>query len=95
MATRTTTRNRINRAIGNAVDGTYHDDIPMDEIFDCITAHDGTPVQEDGTPWSGFMCGADGRATIEVTFPTMKSMFVHISWHKMESGRFEVVTYIS
>ena len=94
MATRTTTRNRINRAITKNIP-TYNIDIPMDEIFECITAHDGTPVQEDGTPWSGFMCGANGSATIEVTFPTMKSMYVHISWYKMQSGRYEIVSYIS
>lgn len=88
-----TIRNRINKEIGKI--GTYHDGIPVDEISVCIKNHGGMMVQEDGTEWSGIFCGEQGTCNIPVVFADYSNMFVSISWYKMDSGRYEIVTYIS
>ena len=91
---RTTTRNRINRLIGDTIP-TYNLEVPLDKIFECVSTHGGLVVDEAGDPWSGFLCGSDGQTHMEVQFDWMKSMYLHISWYKMGSERYEVTVYIS
>lgn len=74
----------------------YHDKIPLNEIFGHVRATGYEPVQDDGSPWSGFLTGADGRAVIPLTRdgkPTKASLT--LSWHKMPSGRYEITPYVS
>jgi hypothetical protein len=83
-------RNRINREL-KPFNG-YFDAIPLSDIFDVIRRHSGEPVQEDGTPWSGFLCGTEGTAIIGIS--GFRSC-LRIDWYKMPSGRYEVVVYVS
>ena len=104
MATKTTIRNRINREISKM--DTYHNEIPTDEIWEAIENHGGVVIDEAGERWSGLFCGEQGQASMAIVFPEITdtwarsnkvtaNMFVHISWYKMDSGRYEIVCYVS
>lgn len=43
----------------------YHKRIPLTAIFG-IARLVGEPIQEDGMPWSGILCGREGRASIDL-----------------------------
>jgi hypothetical protein len=70
---------------------TYHRAIPVSAMFEACRPI-GEVVQEDGTPWSGFLCGHQGRASLAID--GSKSMLV-FTWYRMPSGNFEVVAYVS
>lgn len=76
---------------------TYHVAIPLNDAFDLLESHGFTPVQEDGTPWSGIFCGREGRAVIDLTYGGILSRkCLVISWYKMDvSGKYEVTAYVS
>ena len=96
----------INRTL-HEIGLTYHDAIPLDTIFGAIKGQGLVPLQEDNTEWDGFMCGADGRCYIPVgdalsktekngldMYEPYRKRALALSWHKMESGRYEIVAYI-
>ena len=97
MTSRTTTARRINKSLSAL--GSYHPEVPLNEIFECVNAQYGTPVQEDGTPWQGMLCGAQGQTTIPVVWVDgSKPMYLHLLWYKMDTRtgyRYEIVAYIS
>ncbi len=97
MTSKNTLRNRMNKEIHNLVANTYFEAIPLDEIFSAIAENEAQVVDEAGESWSGFLCGADGTCNIEIKMNDgSKSMYLRLSWHKMEgSGRYEVVAYVS
>jgi len=85
----------------------YHDAIPLDTIFDAAKAEGLTPLQEDNTEWDGFLCGAEGRCFFPVgttesrtvvngldTFEPYKNRAILLTWYKISSGRYEIVSYI-
>ena len=87
-----TARKHINEYL-YAVGRTYHAAIPLQAIFDVIAQHTGEQViQEDGTPWSGVLCGREGRATFEIS---NLRQALQLSWYKLESGSYEVTAYIA
>jgi hypothetical protein len=94
MATKQTTLNRINKAFTNRIP-TYNIEIPLDTIFAIVAEHGGMVVDEAGEAWSGFLCGAQGQATLTVNHPDHKNIFLHVSWYKMESGRYETIVYVN
>lgn len=88
-------RKRVNNILA-AIIPTFVEEIPIDNMFNVIKEHDGLPVQEDGTEWSGILCGAEGQTKIQITHPLFsKGFFLHLSWYKMQSGRYEIVVYVS
>lgn len=70
----------------------YHERIPLGDILTVAKDSGLNPIQEDGTPWSGFLCGDTGEALIELD--GVENLLV-INWYRMESGRFEVNVYLS
>jgi len=82
--------------------------IPLDTIFEIIAKEGILPIQEDNTEWSGLLCGATGRAMFnladkhsfkdhdgfKVYTPITNSVLV-LSWYKFETGKYEIVIYIS
>jgi len=70
---------------------TYYRAIPLSEIFQAARLV-GEPVQEDGTPWSGLLCGREGRAEIELNG---SRLWLHLQWYRLESGNYEVNAYVS
>ena len=75
----------------HAVCAGYHPAIPLSKIFDAARIV-GEPIQEDGTPWTGILCGRNGGANIEIRGSKCR---LHFQWYTMESGRYEVVAYIA
>jgi hypothetical protein len=89
-----TTKNRINRELSKLP--VYQDGIDIDAIFSIVQKHGGSPVCEDGTPWSGFFCGETGTADIKINGIGMKGAWLRLSWYKFETtGRYEVLSYVN
>lgn len=85
-----TVKNQTNKAL-RPFNG-YFAPIPLSEIFEVVKTFAGQVVQEDGTPWSGFLCGEAGTARFAV-----KGYRFHlvVSWYLMNSGRFEICAYVA
>jgi hypothetical protein len=94
MATKQTTLNRINKTFGESID-VYNKEIPLETIFAIVAENGGLVVDEAGEAWSGLLCGAEGQATMTVKHPDHKNIFLHLSWYKMQSGRYETIVYVS
>jgi len=84
-------RNRISDRLYE-ISSKYHERIPLGDILGAVKDNGLTPIQEDGSPWSGFLCGDSGEVFIDLE--GSKRMLV-ISWYRMDSGRFEVNAYLS
>jgi len=72
-------------------------DIPLDKIFSILKRNGITPVQEDGTEWSGFLMGNNSNCTIDLAYDgkLIRHMLV-LTWYKYnETGTWEVISYIS
>lgn len=91
---RGTTNQKLNRELSKL--GNHFVSIPLDKIFEICRKHDASPVQEDGTPWSGLLCGNEGRATIELCDAEGRThkQCLQLNWYRLESGSWEVVTYV-
>lgn len=103
----TKNRHNINESIHNL--GSYHQQIPLQSIFNILKENNVMPIQEDGTYWNGMLiggkeCGEEGTKdqvaniglAIEVNgqyIPCKNSLY--LSWCKMPSGKYEIVSYIS
>jgi hypothetical protein len=64
----------------------YHDGLPIQEINWILTRYDDFNPLEDA-----IYCGRDGQVHEQVGAKTWLTM----TWHKMESGRYEIVAYLS
>ena len=72
----------------------YHKSIPFDAIRAIVEAIGNTTVLDvDGTPLEGVLfCGHEGQAL----FSLKDSRYgLSLSWYRMQSGRYEIVTYIN
>jgi hypothetical protein len=90
MSSTQTIKNQINKSLSNL--GTYHVEIPLTAIFEIVSKKAGEVVQEDGTKWSGFLCGESGQATFDISGV---KFHLFLSWYQMPSGRYEITTYVS
>lgn len=70
----------------------YYEHIPLGAMLVACEDAGLKPVDEDGSPWEGFLCGHEGRASIALE-GSRKAL--QIQWYRMESGRFEVNAYVS
>jgi len=97
-------RRKMNGAISNII-RVPRRDIPLGMINDVLKKHGYLLVQEDGTPWSGFLTGREGRTNIEIGVGGTSDEFgIHevvsnamlvLTWFKMQSGSWETVAYVS
>jgi len=102
----------IRRKINNAIHdlGNYHQEIPLQNIFDICKQYDIVPLQEDGTVWSGFLiggkeCGSeeakDQIAHFDLAIRGEGGKYIPannmicLTWCKMTSGKYEIVCYVS
>lgn len=90
MATIQTLKNRTNKELQKFND--YFAEIPLSDIFAVVEKNIGMVVQEDGTRWSGFLCGEAGQASFQIAG---YRFHLQLDWYKMQSGRYEIVVYIS
>lgn len=63
----------------------YWEYIPVFEI-DSLLIENGFDATE-----AGLYCGESGRSEEQVGI----HKYLHLTWHKMESGRFEIVAYLN
>jgi len=110
MAQAVSIKQGILRRIGeeiNAITRDYHKQIPFRQIQEVIDKYGYQLVQEDGTPWSGFLMGgaecgsaeaSQQQATIDIVRKEdgmqMRNSLV-LMWCKMPSGSYEVTAYVS
>lgn len=100
-------RNKINKELQAL--GDYHKGIPLGTIFGILKKYGIMVIQEDGTEWSGFLTGREGRAEFDVADINSKEdstnqytrVFDHVlvmTWYKTENRKdrtYEVITYLS
>ena len=84
----------------------YFDAIPLQDIFNILSKYGVVVLQEDNTPWDGFLTGKS--ATVDFTIAPTDSEYgdtlktytpytnasLRLQWYKMQSGRYEITTYI-
>jgi len=75
-------RKAVNRKLQKM--GNYHDGIPAGMIGEWL-------VEEGFEMEDAIYCGEDGRVHEQVGSHTWLAM----TWHRMESGRYEIVAYLS
>lgn len=83
-ATERSNRKRANDAL-YTLGLTYHESIPL-VCLDHILTENGFKATEEA-----IYCGRDGRSTELVGERT----WLVLNWHRMDSGRYEIVAYLS
>lgn len=77
--------------------GNYHESIPIRTIEDILEMFNISLINEDGSAFSAIFTGREGRTTIDLAInnvPVTNSM-LSLTWHKMPSGRYEIISYLS
>ena len=102
-------KNKAQKAVHAVVKG-WHQEIPLDEIFDAVINNGLVPIQEDGYKWAGMLmggkaCGTEEARDQHATFPlvtkqddgqwALTTTYLILNWCTMESGKYEVVCYVS
>jgi len=89
-------RKAINREIGKLLKPIYFNQIPLGDLDDIIRKHGFLIVDEEGNPWSGFLCGRDGTALFDIVSLAgqMAKYKLVLQWYKMPSGRYEITSYV-
>ena len=90
-------KRKVQNEIQRILKPTFFKDIPLSDIADKIKPFNVYLIDVDGTDWSGFLTGRDGRADFDLAYNGLyvKNAMFHMTWHKMESGNYEVIGYIS
>jgi hypothetical protein len=87
----------------------YHNEIPLKDIFNVLSKHGVVPLQEDNTEWSGLLIGREGHTNFPIapfgtrspekefehSYKPFKNANLSLSWYKLESGRYEVLSHVS
>jgi len=99
----TAIKSKANKAL-DALGKTYHNGVPLDKAQAALKKLGVILLQEDNTEYSGWLAGRKGRATIDIAPAASKSgefytpyanSVLAVTWHKMDSGKFEFVAYLS
>lgn len=102
------TKSKINRQLTDLTSPghktRYFNKIPLRDIQAILNQHGVVMLQEDNTPWAGLLLGDSHEDSFTLApanldpnpqyEPYMNAM-LRLSWHKMQSGRYEIVTYVS
>lgn len=87
-----TVKARINRQLKKQIP-VYCDEIPLDKIIKIVEwESDSVVVQEDGSKWSGILCGDEGSAGFKIAGFRFS---LRVNWFTMPSGKFEITAYAS
>jgi hypothetical protein len=101
-------KSKINKEI-HAL-GNYHLEIPLQQIMDICEKYGVVLLQEDGTKWGGFLLGAkecgseearNQRANFELGVRKEDGQYIpannaiNLTWCTMQSGKYEIVCYLS
>ena len=96
---------KIRKELNKQLPNNYFPEIPLEKIFNTLLQNNITALQEDGTKWTGFLCGEKGRAVFDLgniftkndqdQYEKYDNVQLILTWYKIQSGNFEIVTYIS
>lgn len=102
-------KSKINRELTALPD--YHTEIPLDTIEEILERYGLIILQEDNTSWSGMLMGSDSQTTFTLgyiatgvknsenwdatTYTPIENAGLVLTWYKMQSGKWEIVTYVS
>jgi hypothetical protein len=94
------TRRALNSVIEkfNSTNTKKFDAVPVGDIDRTLNEAGFMLIQEDGAPWSGFLLGEDSHCTIDIAtteLDRIDNSVLFLSWHRFDSGNYEIVTYIS
>ena len=82
----------------------YHDGIPLGTIAAALRKYGLVIIQEDNTEWSGFLLGDSAQTDFTIArlssefnkqYEPIKNTRLAMSWYKMQSGRYEIVAYLT
>ena len=104
-------KKKVNKALNSLTINKHFDSIPLNDIKRILEQADIILLQEDGTPWSGFLLGDNATASIVVgdkndvvksygdsiiaVYRPFTNTSLQLSWYRMPSGKFEVSVYLS
>lgn len=102
-------KHKYNKPLHRLMEPTYFKDIPLDEIFNLLKEMGLVPLQEDQTEWEGMLTGESSHTVLRLgytrsgklgnnnimTYVEIENAGLSLSWHKMGSGKVEVLAYIS
>lgn len=83
---------QINKELYALTSNKYFKHVPMDEISDSLRKA-GYKLPEEGY----ILTGHDGKATwplYDYVYGEETKHILKVTWHRMDSGRFEIVTYV-
>lgn len=92
-----TLRKKLNKKITEFTSGVYFDSIPIEKLSKILESEGVTAINEDGTPLNVVFCGSDSECEIELALDgkAVLNSILRLSWYRMQSGRFEIVSYVS
>jgi hypothetical protein len=79
-------RDLVNKELDILTKNNYFESLPMQDIANILTKYGFNPEE-----LHGIYVGREGRTHDQVGPNT----WIVVTWHKMESGRYEVVAYVS
>jgi hypothetical protein len=87
-------RKHINNLLYDLTYNKYFPSIPISDILDTLNSS-GIDIYETDF----ILCGADGNTTFEIkdilSEKGISNSILILCWHKMQSGNYEIVTYLS
>jgi hypothetical protein len=100
-------KKRINKDITNLTTPKnktkYFDKIPLQPIFDILKKYNIVVLQEDNTEWDGFLVGRSETVDFVLApsdskennmYTPFTNASLRLQWYKMESGRYEITSYV-
>ena len=104
-------RNKMNTKIRKILKPTYFKEIPLDQLFNVLEKEGVVPLQEDNTYWSGLLIGGVDRTQMinfnlgwaneykkingMKQFMAISNAVLTMTYFKMQSGKYEVIAYVS
>lgn len=97
-------RKKVNAELIKYTTGTYFKAIPLKDLFSILKKHGIIALQEDNTEWSGLLAGnsettsfsiAPVSSKVENMYQPYDNTVLVLQWYKMESGKYEITTYVS
>jgi len=83
----------------------YFDAIPLKDIDNILAKRNILLIDEEGSPWQGFITGRSGSDYFNIAYREVKNKeklhlqignsSLALQWYKMPSGRYEINTYLT
>jgi hypothetical protein len=104
-------RKKMNTQIQKLLKPTYFKQIPLSDIFKILEKSGIVPLQEDNTYWSGLLIGGSDRTEMVHfnlgwkneskkvhsmdMYQAIPNAVLTMTYYKMQSGKYEVIAYVS